>query len=69
MVAAPDEQQRRFLTVLQELRRNPLDSEALEIDEATDWGTGSAIVADLEGFVVRYHVAEPYIVLITTIWV
>ncbi len=69
VATAPTEQQQRFLTVLHELRRNPLASEVVEIDKAKDWGTDSAFIADLEGLVVSYHVAGPYIVLIEAIWV
>lgn len=69
IATAPSERQGQFLTILRELRRNPLDSEAVEIDKAKDWGTESAYIADLEGLVVSYHVADPYIVLIEAIWV
>lgn len=69
VATAPTEQQQRFLTILHELRRNPLESTIVEIDAAKDWGAESAFIVDFEGLVVSYHVAGQYIVLIEAIWV
>jgi hypothetical protein len=69
MAAAPAEQQHRFLTVLRELRRDPLNSEVVTIDKAKDWGVDTAFIADLEGLVVSYHVTDRYVLLIEAIWV
>ena len=63
------EHQRRFLSILRELRRNPTTSSAVNIDPAIGWGVDSAYIADLEGLAVSYHVLDRFIVLIDVIWV